>query len=78
MKKTDLAMIILIATISVMGAFFVTRAVMGSPSQDKQMVKTIQPISPDLEEPDPAIFNKDAINPAVKVELGGDQGDGGQ
>lgn len=70
MKKTDVAMIVLIATISVMGAFFATRAIMGSPNEDTVTVKTIDKIDSALVEPDAAIFNKDAINPAVKVELG--------
>lgn len=70
MKKTDVAMIVLIATISVLGAFFITRSIMGSPSEDTQTVKTIDKIDSALSQPDPAIFNKDAINPAVKVELG--------
>ena len=70
MKKTDVAMIILIAAISVLGSFFVTRAIMGSPSKDTQKVKTMEKIEEGLTEPDSAIFNKDAINPAVKVDLG--------
>lgn len=69
MKKTDIAMIILIATISVMAAFFATKAIVGTPSTDEQKVKTIDSISSDISEPDTAIFNSEAINPAVKIEL---------
>jgi|GEM_PF-133710 len=69
MKKTDVAMIILIATVSVMVAFFATRAVLGTPSQETVKVKSIDRIDETITPPDAAIFNKDAINPAIKVEL---------
>ena len=69
MKKTDIAMIVLIATVSVMIAFFVTQSVLGSPSSDTVKVKTIDKISAEITPPDPAIFNENAINPAVKIEI---------
>lgn len=69
MKKTDIAMIILIATVSVTVAFFVTQSVMGSPSEEEVKVKTINAIDASITPPDPAIFNSEAINPAVKVEI---------
>ena len=68
MKKTDLAMVILIATVCVFAAFFVTRAVMGDPTSERT-AKTIEKIDAEIVPPDPAIFNRDAINPAVKVQI---------
>lgn len=72
MKKTDIAMIVLIATISVMVAFFVTQSVIGSPSNETVKVKTVEKITAEVTEPDPAIFNENAINPAVKIEINDD------
>lgn len=69
MKKTDIAMIVLIATVSVMAAFFVTQAVVGNPASETVKVKSIEKIESATIEPDTAIFNKDAINPAVKVQI---------
>lgn len=69
MKKTDIAMIILIATVCVLVAFFVTRAVVGTPSSDTVKVKTIEKIDAEIVPPDTAIFNQDAINPAIKVQI---------
>lgn len=69
MKKTDIAMIILIATVCVLAAFFVTRSIMGDPTKDVVTVKTIEKIDAEITPPDPAIFNQDAINPAIKVQL---------
>lgn len=72
MKKTDIAMVILIATISVLAAFFITKAVVGTPSTDTKKAQTIEAIDPTIEQPDTAIFNSEAINPAIKIELNDD------
>ncbi len=69
MKKTDIAMIILIATLSVMVAFFVTRSIMGTPNSETVTVKSIEKIDAAVTPPDPAIFNENAINPAIKIEI---------
>ena len=72
MKKTDIAMIIFIATISVLASFFITRSILGDPNTETVTVKTIEAIDIEIVEPDKSIFNSDAINPAVKVELNSD------
>ena len=70
MKKTDIAMIILIALASVMIAFFVTRGIMGEASEEVVKVNTIERINvDDFADPDPDIFNAEAINPAVEVNI---------
>jgi hypothetical protein len=70
MKKTDIAMIVLIASVSILVAFFVTKAIFGNASSANQKVQTIDRIDSSITDPDPAIFNKDAINPAVEVQVG--------
>ena len=69
MKKSDLAMIALIASISVLAAFFATRAIFGEQANEPVTVKTVNAISSDVIDPDPAIFNENAINPAVEVQI---------
>lgn len=69
MKKSDIAMIILIATIGVIGAFFATRAILGEGATEPVTVKTVERISPELEDVNTDIFNADAINPAVTIEV---------
>ena len=72
MKSTDIAMIILIASISVGVAFAAVSAIPGlKDSGEPVKVKTIEKYSSSLEEPDPAVFNKQAINPTVDVTIGG-------
>ena len=69
MKKTDLAMIVLIASVSVLIAFFVTRSIFGGSANEPVEVKTIERIDPSLGEVNPTVFNENAINPAVEVQL---------
>ena len=69
MKKTDIAMIILIAAISVTAAFFITKSIMGDPSEEVVKVPTAEKFTSEVATPDPAVFNSNAINPAVKIEL---------
>ncbi len=71
MKRSDIAMIILIASISVLVAYFVAKAVIGDTQNESVKVKTAEPISTEIEKPDPAVFNSHAINPTVEVIIGG-------
>jgi hypothetical protein len=73
MKKTDVAMIILIASFSVITAFFTARYFFGDKFVGSAKVKTIEKISTTVAEPDSKIFNADAINPAVKIQIDGTQ-----
>lgn len=69
MKKSDLAMIILIAAVSVMVAFFVTKSIFGDSATEVVKVDTIEKMTAEVTEPDPEIFNSNAINPAVEVQI---------
>lgn len=69
MKRTDIAMIVLIATTSVLIAFFVTRGLLGTSATQTVKVKSVEEISSTVKDPDPTIFNSDAINPAVEVQI---------
>lgn len=70
MKKTDIAMIVLIASLSIIAAFFATNAILGDDATEDVTVKTIEPITAEVTSPNPAIFNENAINPAVEVQVG--------
>lgn len=70
MKKTDIAMIILIASASVLIAYFSAQAVIGDVQNESVTVKTAEPIVAEVVEPSPEVFNEDAINPTVKVVIG--------
>lgn len=70
MKKTDIATIITIALLSMGAAYFLATTVIGQPSGGSVKVKTVDKISSDVTEPDPTVFNADAINPTVEVIIG--------
>lgn len=71
MKKTDIAMVILIAGVGVAIGYIVASNIsfLKVPKSGTK-VQTIREISSDVEKPDPAIFNKNAINPTVEVFVG--------
>lgn len=70
MKKSDLAVVVLIASIAMLVALFATRAIIGDSLAGNARVKTVDKINATIQEPDPAIFNEQAINPAVEVKVG--------
>jgi len=71
MKKTDIAMIILIASVSVLISFFVAKSIFGDVYTGTAKVKAIDKIDSSIVEPDTDVFNKNAINPAVQVQING-------
>lgn len=75
MKKTDVAMIILIAAIGIVIAYFVASnlSFLRLPRKGIE-VQTIRKISSEVAQPDEKIFNKDAINPTVEAIVGNSSG----
>lgn len=72
MKKSDIAMIILIASASVMISFFIVNSLPFFQVQDSGVeVPTIEAISEEVAEPDIDVFNSQAINPTVPTVIGG-------
>ena len=71
MKKTDIAMIILIASVSVLISYFVVSSIPGvKVSDEKTKVKTIDKYDSKVGELDSTVFNKNAINPTVEITIG--------
>ena len=70
MKKSDIAMIVLIASMSMLVAYFVAKGVVGDVQNQSVKVKVADPISSTVEDPDPQTFNTNAINPTVEVIIG--------
>lgn len=72
MKKSDIAMIVLIAGVSVIISFLVVGQLSFLKIQDKETkVRTVESISTNVTEPDAAVFNSSSINPTVKTVIGG-------
>lgn len=70
MKKNDIAMIILIASIALVSSYFLLKAVIGAPKNQTVQVEVVEPITANVAEPSPQIFNANSINPTVTIEIG--------
>ena len=69
MKKTEIAMIILVASICMAITFFAVRSFFGNMVNKEKTVKTIEPIRDGLTQ---LIFNSNAINPTVEIYVDND------
>ena len=75
MKKTDIAMIILVASLGVIVAYVVASNLSFLKLPDNGVkVQTIRKISSDVTQPSKDIFNDKAINTTVEVIVGGENG----
>ena len=70
MKQSDIFSILIIASVGTLISYFVVNSFLGNPDLQYANIKTIDAISPSLEEPDPELFNPAAINPTVEVFVG--------
>lgn len=68
MKKSDIMIVVFMATAGIVIAYFLCNAIM--PKIEKVSFKTIEAISTDLQDPDPEVFNSAAINPTVETYVG--------
>jgi hypothetical protein len=74
MKKSDIAMIILIASMTAIIAFAIGNSIPAlKPDSKGVKVPTAEKIDSTVTAPDPTVFNKDAINPTVQTVIGGSQ-----
>lgn len=67
MKRSEIAMIVLIASLSMLLTFTLAQSLLGDKVKRKASVEQATKISKDLEKPAKRVFNKDAINPTVEV-----------
>lgn len=70
MKKTDIAMIILIAGFSVLIAYVIVNSLVSGLKTSPVDVPTAKPISSDVTKPDPSIFSGADNNPTVQTNIG--------
>ncbi len=70
MKKNDIALIVLIVSVSLVVTYFVVKAIVGDPKKQEVTAEVVEPITPNLTQPSNKIFNRDAINPTVVIQIG--------
>ena len=69
-KQGDIAMIVLVTAISLVVAYLVSGVLINSPDSRSTPVEIAIPISAEFAEPDPEIFNDNAINPTELIKIG--------
>ncbi len=73
MKKSDIAMIVLIASVGMLIAYFIATSISFLHVPENGIkVQTMPKISADVAEPSKDVFNENAINPTVEVIVGSD------
>lgn len=70
MKKNDIALLVLVVSIAMVGSYFTMSAIIGDPSDNTQIVEKVPYISPEAPEPSKDVFNEQAIDPGVPIEIG--------
>lgn len=70
MKRNDIALIILIVSVSAVVTYFIGKAIIGDSSAKQVTAEVVGPITANLTAPSKTIFNKDAINPTVVIQIG--------
>lgn len=70
MKKTDIALIILISAISVLLSFWIFSLILEDPTEKFVRVEYVSGITSTLDAPDIEVFNSNAENPTVDVIIG--------
>ena len=72
MKKGDIAMIVLIAGVSILVSFLIANQIsfLKPPEKGEDVQKINIKIDPAVAEPDTQLFTSKAINPTVKTVIG--------
>lgn len=69
MKQKDVALIIIVAFVAGVISLVLSNTLFKSAERNLQ-AQTVQPITPDFQTPDKAVFNENAINPTKLIQIG--------
>ena len=72
MKSTDIALIVIIVSVSVGLAFVVGNQTIGKTNEQPISVSTITAVSSEVAEPDAKVFREGNINPTVETTITGE------
>lgn len=70
MKQKDIPVILAIVIVSFILSLVVTQAFFVPKNSKTLTAERVDPISAEFKEPDPFIFNKDAVNPTQLIKIG--------
>ena len=70
MRQSDIFTVIAVSVVGVIVSFILLNMILGNPDEKSVQFKTVAVVEPSLTDPDPEVFNLDAINPTVEVYVG--------
>lgn len=71
MKRNEIALLLIIVGLAALTSYFLINSVVKSNGSQKPVnVKVASPISTTVTQPNQEVFNKNALNPTVKVKIG--------
>jgi hypothetical protein len=70
MKKSDIAVLVLIVSLTLVISFLLVKSLFGEPQNANVKVEKVEPISASLVQPSSNVFNREAINPTVVIQIG--------
>lgn len=70
MRQSDIFTVIAVAVVGVVVSSVLLNMILGNPDEKSVSFKTVEVIESTLENPDPEVFNPEAINPTVEVYVG--------
>ncbi|MBQ3309611.1 hypothetical protein IJG78_02950 [Candidatus Saccharibacteria bacterium] len=70
MRQSDIFTIIIVGTVGTVVAAILCNLILGDPNDKSVTFKTVKVVEASLAQPDPEVFNVEAINPTVEVYVG--------
>lgn len=70
MKQKDIALIAIVVIISGVVSFILSGFLFGSPSDRREEVEVVEPITADFTQPDKKYFNENSIDPTQLIRIG--------
>ena len=70
MKQSDVFTVIIVATVGTVAAAILCNLLLGDPNDKSVTFKTVNVIEATLADPDPEVFNPEAVNPTIEVYVG--------
>ena len=70
MKQKDIALIVVVGIVAAVLSLLLTQAIFVTKDSRNLTVEVIEPISSEFKQPDPTVFNSEAVNPTQLIQIG--------
>lgn len=69
-QRKDMMLIVVVAIFAAVFSVIISKIFFTSSSQRNLTAETVQPITANFQQPDPAVFNSQAIDPTKLIQIG--------